>query len=86
MAARGKDILPRTAQFLWKSIHNSHKVGHYWTHIPECEERAVCQMCGTEEDLEHILLKCEGPGQEIVWREVKSIWAKKSDKWPVLSL
>ncbi|KAJ7835765.1 hypothetical protein B0H13DRAFT_2240059 [Mycena leptocephala] len=75
MAARGKDILPRTAQFLWKSMHNSHKVGHYWTHIPECEERAVCQLCGTEEDLEHILLK-----------EVKSIWAKKSDKWPILSL
>ncbi|KAJ7835223.1 hypothetical protein B0H13DRAFT_1652760, partial [Mycena leptocephala] len=48
MAARGKDIC-HARQFLWKSIHNSHKVGHYWTHIPECEERAVCQMCGTEE-------------------------------------
>ncbi|KAJ7884932.1 hypothetical protein B0H13DRAFT_1577791, partial [Mycena leptocephala] len=86
MAARGKDILPRTAQFLWKSLHNAHKIGHYWTHIPECEERAVCQTCGTEEDLEHILTKCESPGQEIVWGEVRNIWAKKAEDWPTPSL
>ncbi|KAJ7835418.1 hypothetical protein B0H13DRAFT_1652638, partial [Mycena leptocephala] len=86
MATRGRDILPRTAQFLWKSIHNAHKVGHYWTHIPECEERAICQTCGIEEDLEHILTKCESPGQELVWREVRNIWAKKSENWPTPSL
>ncbi|KAJ7842588.1 hypothetical protein B0H13DRAFT_2239369 [Mycena leptocephala] len=86
MATRGKDILPRTAQFLWKSLHNAHKVGHYWTHIPECEERAICQTCGTEEDLEHILTKCESPGQEIVWGEVKKVWAKKTENWPTPSL
>ncbi|KAJ7876991.1 hypothetical protein B0H13DRAFT_1893459 [Mycena leptocephala] len=86
MATRGRDILPRTAQFLWKSLHNAHKVGHYWTHIPECEERAICQTCGIEEDLEHILTKCESPGQELVWREVRNIWAKKSENWPTPSL
>ncbi|KAJ7824831.1 hypothetical protein B0H13DRAFT_1658299 [Mycena leptocephala] len=86
MAARGKDILPRTAQFLWKSLHNAHKVGHYWTHIPECEERAVCQTCGTEEDLEHILTQCKSPGQEVVWREVRDIWAKKTNHWPTPTL
>ncbi|KAJ7822937.1 hypothetical protein B0H13DRAFT_1659366 [Mycena leptocephala] len=84
MAARGRDILPRTAQFLWKSLHNAHKVGQYWSHIPECEERAVCQACGTDEDLEHILTRCGSPGQEIIWREVKTIWAKKNDEWPVV--
>jgi ribonuclease HI len=86
MAARGKDILPRTAQFLWKSLHNAHKVGHYWTHIPDCEERAVCRTCGTEEDLEHILTQCESPGQEIIWREVENIWSKKNNKWLTPSL
>ncbi|KAJ6536953.1 hypothetical protein B0H19DRAFT_1079352 [Mycena capillaripes] len=85
-AARGKDILPRTAQFMWKSLHNAHKIGHYWTHIPECDERAVCQTCDTEESIEHILTECESPGQEIVWREVESLWARKNDKWPSLSL
>jgi ribonuclease HI len=85
-AARGKDILPRSAQFLWRSLHNAHKIGHYWTHIPECEERAVCKVCGTEESLEHILTECESPGREIVWKEVENIWAKKNEKWPPLSL
>ncbi|KAJ7844549.1 hypothetical protein B0H13DRAFT_2286348 [Mycena leptocephala] len=85
-ATRGRDILPRTAQFLWKSLHNAHKVGHYWTHIPECEERAICQTCGIEEDLEHILTKCESPGQELVWQEVRNIWGKKSENWPTPSL
>jgi ribonuclease HI len=27
-----KDILPRTAQFLWRGIHNAHRIGKYWTH------------------------------------------------------
>jgi ribonuclease HI len=88
MAAHGKDILPRTAQFLWKSLHNAHKVGRYWSHIPECEERAFCQACGTNKDLEHILTRCGSPGQVIIWREVKTIWAKKNDEWltPTLGL
>ncbi|KAJ7919404.1 hypothetical protein B0H13DRAFT_1868495 [Mycena leptocephala] len=86
MAARGKDILPRTAQFLWKGLHNAHKVGQYWSHIPECEERAFCQDCRTDEDLEHILTKCGSPGQEIIWREVKAIWTKKNNEWPTPTL
>ncbi|KAJ6524164.1 hypothetical protein B0H19DRAFT_1215011 [Mycena capillaripes] len=81
MAARGKDILPRSAQFLWKSLHNAHKIGHYWTHIPECEDRAVCRECNAEESLDHILTKCASPGQEIVWREVEKLWTKKKGKW-----
>ncbi|KAJ6528047.1 hypothetical protein B0H19DRAFT_1334165, partial [Mycena capillaripes] len=86
IAARGKDILPRSAQFLWKSLHNAHKIGHYWTHIPECEDRAVCQECGTEENIDHILAKCESPGREIVWREVEKIWSKKNEIWITPSL
>jgi ribonuclease HI len=82
-----KDFLPRTAQFLWKSIHNAHRIGKYWTHIPECEERAICSGCdGVTEDLEHILLKCASPGQEIVWRAAESLWREKEGDWPNLSL
>ncbi|KAJ7210810.1 hypothetical protein GGX14DRAFT_363204, partial [Mycena pura] len=40
-----KDFLPRPSQFLWKCVHNAHKVGSYWTHIPECGDRATCQDC-----------------------------------------
>ncbi|KAJ6611807.1 hypothetical protein B0H10DRAFT_1653032, partial [Mycena sp. CBHHK59/15] len=81
-----KDFLPRTAQFLWKSIHNAHRIGTYWTHIPECKDRAVCKDCEVTEDLEHILIGCESPGQEVIWRAAKTLWLEKESEWPEVSL
>ncbi|KAJ6621976.1 hypothetical protein B0H10DRAFT_1788983 [Mycena sp. CBHHK59/15] len=82
-----KDFLPWTAQFLWKGLHNAHWIGKYWTHIPECEEHATCSGCGDFiEDLEHILLDCTSPGQEIVWRAAESLWREKEGDWPAMSL
>jgi ribonuclease HI len=82
-----KDILPRTSQFLWKGIHNAHRIGRYWDHIPECEERAVCANCDdVVEDLDHILLKCKCPGQELVWRAAETLWKEKEEVWPEVSL
>ncbi|KAJ7747412.1 hypothetical protein DFH07DRAFT_747749 [Mycena maculata] len=82
-----KEFLPQTAQFLWKAAHNAHRIGQYWTHIPECEERAVCGGCGNViEDLDHILLKCASPGQEIIWKAAEALWREKEGDWPALSL
>jgi hypothetical protein len=81
-----KDFLPRTAEFLWKGVHNSHRIGKYWTHIPECEDRATCQECGVIEDLEHILLGCTSPGRDIIWQAVESLWKEKEGHWPGMSL
>ncbi|KAJ7852105.1 hypothetical protein B0H13DRAFT_2398923, partial [Mycena leptocephala] len=83
---RTNDFLPRPAQFLWKSIHNAHKIGSYWTHIPGCEERAVCKDCDVLEDLEHILVGCESPGQELIWEAAKTLWLEKETTWPEVSL
>ncbi|KAJ6537967.1 hypothetical protein B0H19DRAFT_1079062 [Mycena capillaripes] len=85
-SARSRDILPRAAQFLWKSMHNAHKVGHYWSHIPECEDREMCSKCGVEESLEHILVECQSPGQEVVWKAAEAVWAGKHRDWPSISL
>ncbi|KAJ7078803.1 hypothetical protein C8R44DRAFT_654405, partial [Mycena epipterygia] len=85
-AVAGRDFLPRTAQFLWKGIHNAHRIGKYWTHIPECEDRAECQCCHTMEDLEHILLKCDSPGQAIIWRAAEVLWLEKEPEWPEVTL
>ncbi|KAJ7903143.1 hypothetical protein B0H13DRAFT_2233955 [Mycena leptocephala] len=65
--ARLKDISPRIRGFLWRSIHGANRIGKYWTHIPECGDRANCTHCGEEESLEHILLSCPSPGQN--WPE-----------------
>ncbi|KAJ7246801.1 hypothetical protein B0H12DRAFT_1305322 [Mycena haematopus] len=83
---RSKDFMPRTAQFLWRAMHNAHRVGDYWKHIPDCEDRAICQECGETEDLEHILLRCESPGAEIVWKAAEKLWLEKEPTWPEISL
>ncbi|KAJ7928295.1 hypothetical protein B0H13DRAFT_1597701 [Mycena leptocephala] len=85
-AVAEKDILPRTAQFLWKGLHNAHRIGKYWDHIPECEDRATCKECDIVEELEHILLGCASPGQEIIWRAAESLWHEKETHWPAVSL
>ncbi|KAJ6582752.1 hypothetical protein B0H10DRAFT_2168247 [Mycena sp. CBHHK59/15] len=70
-----KDILP--------GIHNAHRIGRSWDHIPECEERAVCANCNNVvEDLDHILLKCKCPGQELVWKASETLWKEKEEEWP----
>ncbi|KAJ7082770.1 hypothetical protein C8R44DRAFT_753644 [Mycena epipterygia] len=85
-AVKVNDFLPRTAQFLWKSLHDAHRIGKYWNHIPECGNCAECQCCETTDDLEHILLKCESPGQEIIWAAAKSLWMEKESQWPEVTL
>ncbi|KAJ7211996.1 hypothetical protein GGX14DRAFT_621228, partial [Mycena pura] len=81
-----KDFLPKPAQFLWRGVHNAHKVGSYWTHIPECEDRAVCRECGELEDLDHILVQCKSPGREMVWTAASTLWRKRGAAWPEVSL
>ncbi|KAJ7781921.1 hypothetical protein DFH07DRAFT_728803 [Mycena maculata] len=86
-ALRTKDFLPRTAQFLWKGVHNMLRIGKYWTYIPECGEHTVCSECDdATEDLEHILLKCTCPGWEIVWKAAETLWREKKEEWPTASL
>jgi ribonuclease HI len=81
-----KEILPRTAQFLWKGLHNAHRIGKYWTHIPECADRATCKTCDETEDLEHILVGCQSPERRIIWEAAESLWLKKETNWPAVSL
>ncbi|KAJ7220889.1 hypothetical protein GGX14DRAFT_354287 [Mycena pura] len=81
-----KDFHPRPAQFLWKSVHNAHKIGSFWTHIPECEDRAICADCGDLEDLNHILVQCKCPGRALIWRAARALWLERATEWPEVSL
>ncbi|KAJ7078702.1 hypothetical protein B0H15DRAFT_788723 [Mycena belliarum] len=83
---RHKDFTRQVKNFLWKSLHSAHRIGSFWNHIPECEARGVCQFCDEPEDLEHILLKCRRPGQDLIWSLAKELWLKKHPVWPTLSL
>jgi hypothetical protein len=81
-----KELLPRMAEFLWKGLHNAHRIGKYWTYIPECKDRAICQECGVLEDLDHILVECASPGREIIWKAAEALWREREEEWPELSL
>ena len=67
-------------------MHDAHHIGKYWKHIPDCEDRGICQFCGEMEDLEHIVLKCVRPGQNQIWGLAKELWLKKNPTWPTLSM
>ncbi|RDX52284.1 hypothetical protein OH76DRAFT_1345381 [Lentinus brumalis] len=66
-AIRHKDVSRTMRDFWWKALHDALRVGTYWEHIPGYEQRAVCQVCGMVDSLEHILLECDAPGQKTVW-------------------
>ncbi|KAJ7481429.1 hypothetical protein B0H11DRAFT_2419616 [Mycena galericulata] len=83
---RHKDITRQIKNFLWKTVHDAHRIGKFWTHIPGYEERAECHSCGEVESMEHILLKCRKPGQAKIWELAETLWKKKHPEWPQLSM
>ncbi|KAJ7494971.1 hypothetical protein FB451DRAFT_1477336 [Mycena latifolia] len=84
--SRHHDFPRQVKNFLWKSLHSAHRIGDFWKHIPECEDRGICQFCDEPEDLEHIVLKCRRPGQDTIWSLVKDLWLRKHHTWSELSL
>ncbi|KAJ7017994.1 hypothetical protein C8F04DRAFT_978182 [Mycena alexandri] len=86
MSVRNKDFSRQTKNFLWKSIHAAHRIGKFWKHIPDCEDRAICRFCDEPEDLEHILIKCKRPGQAQIWSLAEELWLKKHHTWPTPTL
>ncbi|RDB23311.1 Transposon TX1 uncharacterized protein [Hypsizygus marmoreus] len=78
---RKKDFSRTTREFFWKCIHNVYKVGHYWAHIPNYENRAICSACNTEDSMEHILTQCDAPGQKQIWEMIEEVWNRKHGNW-----
>ncbi|KAJ7051085.1 hypothetical protein C8F01DRAFT_999859 [Mycena amicta] len=78
---RSRDIGSRARNFFWKLGHNAFRVGRYWTHIPECGERATCRTCHVEESMDHILFQCERTGQAESWALAKTLWLRGHDDW-----
>jgi ribonuclease HI len=77
-STRHKDLTKKTQEFLWKSIHNAFKIGKYWSHIKDFEDRGRCPHCDTDETMEHILTECDAPGRSTIWALANELWNKRS--------
>jgi hypothetical protein len=71
--------------FYWKCVHNTFRVGDFWTHIEHLEIIGKCQVCDVMESLEHIALECNSPEQKIIWTLTRELWSRKYDTWPTLN-
>ncbi|KAJ7018275.1 ribonuclease H-like protein [Mycena alexandri] len=84
-SVRNKDISRTTRDFMWRCLHQAYKVGPYWSDIPTFEHWGTCRHCQVEESMEHILLECDAPGQEVLWKLAQRLWELKGFQWPVMN-
>ncbi|KAI0670963.1 hypothetical protein C8Q78DRAFT_1069673 [Trametes maxima] len=77
---RQPDMRRTLRDFWWKATHDALRIGEYWEKIEGYEHRGQCSHCGVTENLEHIMLECDAPGQKEVWDAVRAMVRKKNDK------
>jgi exonuclease III len=73
-SVRDRDFSRAQRTFKWRAMHGAYKVGAYWNAIPNYEERARCHICGEEESIEHILLKCPSPTRKAIKDAERDLW------------
>jgi len=79
---KNKRIPFKVKDFIWKLIHNRHKVGDWFKKIPNWQDKAICE-CGEIETMNHILIECEKNKSRDIWQEAEKIWKEnnKDFKW-----
>ncbi|KAJ7150050.1 hypothetical protein C8R43DRAFT_842230, partial [Mycena crocata] len=77
-STRQKDFSRSIRFFLWMLIHDGYKVGRHWRNIPGHEWKGICDHCGVEESMNHILTECEEHGQKQVWDLASELWEMKA--------
>ncbi|KAJ7879333.1 hypothetical protein B0H13DRAFT_1630807 [Mycena leptocephala] len=77
---RHKDIGRKIRNILWKGLHQTYICNNYWSYIPMFEQ---CPVCNVDEGMEHILLECSVPGQELQLIEVPKAWIRNLLFWDV---
>ncbi|KAJ7839656.1 hypothetical protein B0H13DRAFT_1650072 [Mycena leptocephala] len=84
-STRSVTLQRTTREFFWKCIHNTFRVGDFWSHLDTLEIHGQCHTCGVPETLEHIALECNAAGQSLIWSLTRQLWAKKYAQWPELN-
>ncbi|EJD35071.1 hypothetical protein AURDEDRAFT_37262, partial [Auricularia subglabra TFB-10046 SS5] len=73
-----RDIPKNIKAFMWKGIHGAHKIGEYFTKMPEpWKSKSECPTCHVTESMQHILFECPDSHQQLIWSLAQSVLAKK---------
>ena len=83
---RNTTIRLKIRQFLYKALHGTQKVGHYWSHIHGHETRSICASCESTETMDHILIHCQEPAPSTIWSLARQLWPHSQSLWPTHSL
>ncbi|KAK6996347.1 hypothetical protein R3P38DRAFT_3329613 [Favolaschia claudopus] len=83
---RSTNIRRPARNFIWKAMHEAFHVGLFWDHVQHLEHLGLCSECRLPETMEHILLECAFPGQQIIWTLTKRLWNMRWSEWPKLTL
>ena len=76
----------KVRQFMYKNMHGTQKVGEYWAHIPNQDDRITCHTCHRTESMEHILTSCQAPAREMIWNLAKHLWPYPDSPWPEITM
>ncbi|EIN12477.1 RnaseH-domain-containing protein [Punctularia strigosozonata HHB-11173 SS5] len=86
LSTRRKDLRTPIRQFLFRALHNSHRIGGFWRNVPGYSEREKCAYCGEEESMEHIMIDCERSYSTTVWNLVRDAWPEGRGILPRITL
>ena len=79
-------IRTKIQQFLYKAMHETQKIGSFWTHIQGYKDRQYCPTCGTTESMDHILIACRAGPVCTIWNLAKESWPQENPQWPEITL
>ena len=83
---RSQPIKPKIQDFLFKSIHSTHKIGRYWLNIENLSKRGHCTICNQDETLKHILTDCLANTRARIWDAARDIWPYDENLWLPITL
>ncbi|KAF8911724.1 hypothetical protein CPB85DRAFT_1511645 [Mucidula mucida] len=84
-STRGKNTSKKSQMFRWRCIHEAHATGEFFMRMENMSHRAICEVCGAMESMEHILLECNAGTHEVVWDIAKELWEQAGEEWPELT-
>ncbi|KAI1781990.1 hypothetical protein LXA43DRAFT_977803 [Ganoderma leucocontextum] len=83
-AQKSQHLSREASYFFWMAIHDAYMIGNQWLRSSmsdEMKERAICKKCGNVESMDHVLFRCEAPGQQQIWERLEELWSHTGLPW-----